>query len=65
MNKYTNNHKVLNKMFIPIITGVFFIMACFVISNVVEASSKKKSIEEFVAEYSPPHTKIKNHKKSG
>lgn len=51
-------------MFIPIITGVFFIMACFVISNVVEASSKKKSIEEFVAEYSPPHTKIKNHKKS-
>lgn len=64
MNKYTNNHKVLNKMFIPIITSVFFIMACFAMSNVVEASSKKKSIEEFVAEYSPLHTKIKNHKKS-
>ncbi|MGG3279369.1 fibronectin type III domain-containing protein [Paenibacillus solani] len=64
MNKYTNNTQVLNKMFIPIITGVFFIVACFVMSNVVEASSKKKSIEEFVAEYSPPPEKIKNNKKN-
>lgn len=49
-------------MFIPIIIGIFFIMACLVMSNVVEASPKKKSIEEYVAEYSPPHKKLKSNK---
>lgn len=55
---------ILKIMFIPIVIALYFIMCCSVISNVADASSKMKSIEEFVAEYSPPHTKIKNHKKS-